>query len=163
MVASLLWIQCRHIFNAGNRCGSPALGNQHFCNYYHTTHKPAPFEFELTHPAGLRHKSGSKPHKSNTLLKNHGGGNRPSANTPPEISPRQKLQKNIDNPIVLGENSKNPLPNAMTPLCKHPIVKVVAREDDVEFVECQSCGEVFDSVEYNDIAIEEQTPSDVED
>ena len=51
----------------------------------------------------------------------------------------------------------------MTTLCKHPIVKVVAREDDVEFVECQSCGEVFDSVEYNDIAIEEKTPSEVED
>lgn len=51
----------------------------------------------------------------------------------------------------------------MTTLCKHPIVKVVAREDDVEFVECQNCGEVFDSVEYNDIAIEEQTPADVED
>jgi Zn ribbon nucleic-acid-binding protein len=48
----------------------------------------------------------------------------------------------------------------MTPLCKHPIVKVVAREDDVEFVECQSCGEVFDSVEYNDIAIEEETAPD---
>lgn len=44
----------------------------------------------------------------------------------------------------------------MTPQCKHPIVKVVAREDDVEFVECQNCGEVFDSAEYNDIAIEEE-------
>lgn len=43
----------------------------------------------------------------------------------------------------------------MTPHCKHPIVKVVAREDDAEFVECQSCGEVFDSAEYNDMAIEE--------
>jgi hypothetical protein len=52
------------------------------------------------------------------------------------------------------------LPHPMTPPCKHPIVKVVAREDDVEFVECQSCGEVFDSVEYNDMAIEEATPPD---
>jgi Zn ribbon nucleic-acid-binding protein len=43
----------------------------------------------------------------------------------------------------------------MTPKCKHPIVKVVAREDDVEFVECQNCGEVFDSAEFSDIAIEE--------
>jgi hypothetical protein len=43
----------------------------------------------------------------------------------------------------------------MTPKCKHPIVKVVAREDDAEFVECQSCGEVFDSAEFSDIAIEE--------
>ena len=52
------------------------------------------------------------------------------------------------------------LPDPMTPKCKHPIVKVVAREDDVEFVECQSCGEVFDSVEYNDIAIEEETAAE---
>ena len=37
---------------------------------------------------------------------------------------------------------------------------LVAREDDVEFVECQSCGEVFDSVEYNDIAIEEETAAE---
>ena len=40
--------------------------------------------------------------------------------------------------------------------CKHPIVKVVARQDDAEFVECQTCGEVFDSVEFNDIALEEK-------
>lgn len=45
----------------------------------------------------------------------------------------------------------------MTTICKHPIVKVVAREDDAEFVECQKCGEVFDSAEYSDIAIEEET------
>lgn len=40
--------------------------------------------------------------------------------------------------------------------CKHTIVKVVARQDDVEFVECQVCGEVFDSAEFNDIALEEK-------
>ena len=45
----------------------------------------------------------------------------------------------------------------MTTICKHPIVKIVAREDDAEFVECQKCGEVFDSAEYSDIAIEEKT------
>jgi hypothetical protein len=42
----------------------------------------------------------------------------------------------------------------MTIACKHPQVRVVAREDDVEFVECQSCREVFDAVEYEDMAIE---------
>jgi Zn ribbon nucleic-acid-binding protein len=31
----------------------------------------------------------------------------------------------------------------------------VAREDDVEFVECLDCGEVFDSNEFRDMAIEE--------
>ena len=44
----------------------------------------------------------------------------------------------------------------MTNPCKHPQVRVVAREDDVEFVECQSCREVFDSAEYLDMAIEEE-------
>jgi hypothetical protein len=44
----------------------------------------------------------------------------------------------------------------MTTTCKHPVVKVVAREEDAEFVECQQCGEVFDSAEYSDIAIEEE-------
>jgi hypothetical protein len=48
----------------------------------------------------------------------------------------------------------------MTAPCKHPIVKVVAREDDAEFVECQSCGEVFDSAEFSDIAIEEAETGD---
>ncbi|NYF91356.1 hypothetical protein RBB79_17160 [Tunturiibacter empetritectus] len=45
----------------------------------------------------------------------------------------------------------------MTAICKHPIVKIVAREEDAEFVECQKCGEVFDSAEYSDIAIEEKS------
>jgi hypothetical protein len=44
----------------------------------------------------------------------------------------------------------------MTAKCKHPVVKIVAREEDAEFVECQNCGEVFDSAEFIDIAIEEE-------
>jgi hypothetical protein len=48
----------------------------------------------------------------------------------------------------------------MTAQCKHPIVKVVAREDDAEFVECQQCGEVFDSVEFSDIALEEESAAE---
>lgn len=43
----------------------------------------------------------------------------------------------------------------MEPLCKHPRVRVVAREEDVEYVECLECGEVFDSNEFRDMAIEE--------
>ena len=45
----------------------------------------------------------------------------------------------------------------MTATCKHPIVKIVSRDEDAEFVECQSCGEIFDSAEFSDIAIEEET------
>jgi hypothetical protein len=44
----------------------------------------------------------------------------------------------------------------MTSQCKHPIVKIVSRDEDAEFVECQSCGEIFDSAEFGDIAIEEK-------
>jgi Zn ribbon nucleic-acid-binding protein len=43
----------------------------------------------------------------------------------------------------------------MNTVCKHPTVRVVAREDDAEFVECLDCGEVFDSNEFRDMAIEE--------
>ena len=46
--------------------------------------------------------------------------------------------------------------------CKHPKVRVVAREEDTEFVECQECGEVFDSNEFRDMAIEEQPEEDDE-
>lgn len=49
----------------------------------------------------------------------------------------------------------------MTHPCKHPQVRVVAREEDVEFVECQSCREVFDAAEYVDMAIEEEELADV--
>jgi len=38
--------------------------------------------------------------------------------------------------------------------CEHPRVRVVAREEDAEYVECLECGEVFDSHEFRDMAIE---------
>lgn len=38
--------------------------------------------------------------------------------------------------------------------CKHPQVRVVAREEDAEFVVCQLCGEVFDAAEFADILAE---------
>ena len=43
----------------------------------------------------------------------------------------------------------------MSAPCKHPKVRVVAREEDVEYVECQECGEVFDENGIRDMAIEE--------
>jgi hypothetical protein len=52
--------------------------------------------------------------------------------------------------------SKRPLePIPMEKPCKHPRVRVVAREEDAEFVECQECGDVFESSEFKDMAIEE--------
>jgi hypothetical protein len=43
----------------------------------------------------------------------------------------------------------------MEKICRHPRVRVVAREDDAEFVECQECGDVFEASEFRDMAIEE--------
>jgi Zn ribbon nucleic-acid-binding protein len=40
--------------------------------------------------------------------------------------------------------------------CKHPRVRVVSRQEDVEYVECVECGEVFDSDEFHDMEIEEK-------
>jgi Zn ribbon nucleic-acid-binding protein len=37
---------------------------------------------------------------------------------------------------------------------------VVSRHDDVEFVECTECGEVFDSDEFRDMELEENAKSD---
>jgi Zn ribbon nucleic-acid-binding protein len=39
--------------------------------------------------------------------------------------------------------------------CKHPSVQIVAREDDLEFVQCIECGDVFESSEFEDMNIEE--------
>ncbi len=34
--------QCRHVFTDGHRCQSPALRQENFCYYHHTTRKPVP-------------------------------------------------------------------------------------------------------------------------
>lgn len=39
--------------------------------------------------------------------------------------------------------------------CKHPRVRIVARDEDSEFVECLECAEVFESSEFKDMNIEE--------
>ena len=44
----------------------------------------------------------------------------------------------------------------MSTPCKHPRVRIVSRQEDAEFVECEVCGEVFDSGEFDDMRIEEQ-------
>jgi len=46
-------------------------------------------------------------------------------------------------------------PEQMATVCKHPKVRIVSRHDDMEFVECLECGEVFDSEEFRDMEIEE--------
>jgi hypothetical protein len=73
-----------------------------------------------------------------------------------DFAPQKHPQNGVDKYRVDGQNPYHSDSPPMTAICKHPIVKVVAREDDIEFVECQQCGEVFDSAEYVDIAIEEE-------
>ena len=43
------------------------------------------------------------------------------------------------------------------PPCKHLRVQIVSRDEDAEFVECKDCGEIFESSEFKDMNIEEQT------
>jgi Zn ribbon nucleic-acid-binding protein len=50
----------------------------------------------------------------------------------------------------------------MDTACKHPKVRVVAREEDVEYVECLDCGQVFDSNEFRDMEIEEEVFGEAE-
>jgi hypothetical protein len=49
---------------------------------------------------------------------------------------------------------------AMATACKHPKVRIVSRHEDSEFVECQDCGEVFDSEEFRDMEIEENADTE---
>ncbi len=48
----------------------------------------------------------------------------------------------------------------MATICKHPRVRIVSRQEDVEFVECTECGEVFDSDEFRDMELEEKSKLD---
>ena len=41
--------------------------------------------------------------------------------------------------------------------CKHPRVQVVSRDEDSEFVECLECREIFESSEFQDMAIEDMS------
>ena len=47
-------------------------------------------------------------------------------------------------------------------LCKHPRVQIVSRDEETEYVECQECGDVFESSEFKDMTIEETKLRDEE-
>ncbi|PYP90564.1 MAG: hypothetical protein DMG65_11280 [Candidatus Angelobacter sp. Gp1-AA117] len=65
------------------------------------------------------------------------------------------------NPIQTSPIAKQPSEKTtMEKVCRHPRVRVVAREEDAEFVECLECGDVFDSSEFRDMAIEENIHSE---
>jgi hypothetical protein len=80
-----------------------------------------------------------------------------SSTNSPRIHTPKPSKSGVDKGTEDGQNPyHSQIPPQMTAKCKHPIVKIVAREEDAEFVECQKCGEVFDSAEFSDIAIEEE-------
>ena len=58
-------------------------------------------------------------------------------------------------------SSPQPPQKIDTTECKHPRVKIVAREEDSEFVECMECGEVFESSEFKDMDIEERNSQEL--
>jgi hypothetical protein len=67
-----------------------------------------------------------------------------------------KRQDSIDTLAGAGENLSIPPITPIPAKCRHPQVRVVARDEDTEFVECQQCGEVFDAIEYRDMMLEEE-------
>ena len=62
----------------------------------------------------------------------------------------------------MDEEQSQVKPNlkTMATVCKHPRVRIVSRHDDIEFVECLECGEIFDSEEFRDMEIEETVQSE---
>jgi hypothetical protein len=46
----------------------------------------------------------------------------------------------------------------MNAACKHPQVRIVSRDEEAEYVECELCGDIFEASEFRDMAIEEKLP-----
>jgi hypothetical protein len=72
-----------------------------------------------------------------------------------QASAEMRLGPNMSSTQNSSISKRPPEPMPMEKPCKHPRVRVVAREEDAEFVECQECGDVFESSEFKDMAIEE--------
>ncbi len=99
-----------------------------------------------------RHATASELRNSNSCLFPLCSLPAPDRNDSPPLPP----QNPIDTPGVPGENRRIPPLKPIAAKCKHPQVRVVARDEDTEFVECQHCGEVFDAIEYRDMILEEE-------
>jgi Zn ribbon nucleic-acid-binding protein len=75
------------------------------------------------------------------------------------IGQRAKARYNLAQGLL---KTNGTLPQ-MASTCKHPRVRVVSRQEDVEYVECVECGEVFDSDEFRDMEIEEKVTNPEDD
>jgi hypothetical protein len=58
--------------------------------------------------------------------------------------------------MTLSQPSQSSQKKVSPELCKHPQVQIVSRDEETEYVECQECGDVFESSELKDMAIEEE-------
>jgi hypothetical protein len=61
-----------------------------------------------------------------------------------------------------SQPSQSPQKKVSRDLCKHPRVQIVSRDEESEYVECQECGDVFESSEFKDMTIEETKLRDEE-
>jgi hypothetical protein len=64
--------------------------------------------------------------------------------------------------MTLSQPSQSSQKKVSPELCKHPQVQIVSRDEETEYVECQECGDVFESSELKDMAIEEEKEPDEE-
>lgn len=58
--------------------------------------------------------------------------------------------------MTLSQPSQSTQEKVTPEQCKHPRVQIVSRDEESEYVECKECGEVFESSELKDMAIEEK-------
>ncbi|MBW4029017.1 MAG: hypothetical protein HIU93_16765 [Acidobacteria bacterium] len=72
------------------------------------------------------------------------------------VRARRPSKNTVDSAYGAGENRAIPPLKPIVAKCRHPQVRVVARDEDAEFVECQACGDVFDAIEYRDMILEEE-------
>jgi hypothetical protein len=64
--------------------------------------------------------------------------------------------------MTSSQQSQSPQKKVSPEQCKHPRVQIVSRDEESEYVECQECGDVFESSELKDMAIEEKKDPDEE-
>ncbi len=62
----------------------------------------------------------------------------------------------FDEFMTPSQPSQSPQNKVSPDQCKHPRVQIVSRDEEAEYVECQECGDVFESSELKDMAIEEK-------
>jgi hypothetical protein len=79
-------------------------------------------------------------------------------------APERTLSFNAERPgkSMTTSQPPQPPPKVSREQCKHPRVQIVSRDEDAEYVECKECGEVFESSEFKDMALEEQKAPDPE-